>query len=60
MNESMNAAFLSGSSDVAPLGKLRPFLSYQHCRESLDLTKGKTYLLMGSSKDIHMDDRAQA
>ncbi|TWW59519.1 Complement C3 [Takifugu flavidus] len=49
----------SGSSDVAPQGKLRPFLSYQHCRESLGLTKGKTYLLMGSSKDIHRDDRAQ-
>lgn len=55
----MNAVFLSGSYDVAPQGKLRPFLSYQHCRESLGLTKGKTYLLMGSSKDIHRVDRAQ-
>eukprot|EP00066_Takifugu_rubripes_P006969 XP_003972135.1 PREDICTED: complement C3-like [Takifugu rubripes] len=49
----------SGTSDVAPQGKMRPFLSYQHCRESLGLTKGKTYLLMGSSKDIHRDDRGQ-
>lgn len=55
----MNAGFLSGSYDVGPLGKLRPFLSYQHCRESLDLTKGKTYLLMGSSKDIHRDAQGQ-
>ncbi|XP_018535312.1 LOW QUALITY PROTEIN: complement C3-like [Lates calcarifer] len=49
-----------GSSDVGPLGKLRTFLSYQHCREALDLQKGKTYLLMGTSKDIHRDDENQS
>uniref|UniRef100_A0A4W6DRM3 Complement component c3a, duplicate 5 n=1 Tax=Lates calcarifer TaxID=8187 RepID=A0A4W6DRM3_LATCA len=49
-----------GSSDVGPLGKLRTFLSYRHCREALDLQKGKTYLLMGTSKDIHRDDENQS
>lgn len=44
---------------MAPLGKLRPFLSYQHCRESLGLAKGQTFLIMGSSKDIHRDEQAQ-
>uniref|UniRef100_A0A3Q3G355 Complement C3 n=1 Tax=Labrus bergylta TaxID=56723 RepID=A0A3Q3G355_9LABR len=46
-----------GSYDVGPRGKLRTFLSYQHCRESLDLEKGKTYLIMGTSKDIHKDEQ---
>ncbi|XP_027138175.1 complement C3 [Larimichthys crocea] len=45
-----------GSYDVGPQGKLRTFLSYPHCRESLDLVKGKHYLIMGTSKDIHRDD----
>uniref|UniRef100_A0A3P8SVT4 Complement component c3a, duplicate 5 n=1 Tax=Amphiprion percula TaxID=161767 RepID=A0A3P8SVT4_AMPPE len=48
-----------GSLDVAPLDKLRIFLSYQHCREALGLQKGKTYLVMGSSKDIHRDNQRQ-
>uniref|UniRef100_A0A8C9X2S2 Anaphylatoxin-like domain-containing protein n=1 Tax=Sander lucioperca TaxID=283035 RepID=A0A8C9X2S2_SANLU len=38
----------------------RTFLSYPHCRESLDLGTGKTYLIMGTSKDIHRDDRHQS
>ncbi|XP_045902912.1 complement C3-like [Micropterus dolomieu] len=46
-----------GSSDVGPRGKLRTFLSYPHCRESLDLRTGKTYLVMGTSKDIHRDNQ---
>ncbi|XP_045902911.1 complement C3-like [Micropterus dolomieu] len=46
-----------GSSDVGPQGKLRTFLSYPHCRESLDLRTGKTYLVMGTSKDIHRDNQ---
>ncbi|XP_076583460.1 complement C3-like [Chaetodon auriga] len=46
-----------GSSDVGPQGKLRTFLSYPHCRESLDLKTGKTYLIMGTSKDIHRDEQ---
>nr|BAA88901.1 complement component C3 [Paralichthys olivaceus] len=49
-----------GSYDVAPQGKLRTFLSYQHCRESLDLGKGKMYLIMGTSKDIHRDDQNES
>ncbi|XP_040891542.1 complement C3-like [Toxotes jaculatrix] len=49
-----------GSSDVGPQGKLRTFLSYPHCRESLDLVQGKTYLIMGTSKDIHRDDQNQS
>ncbi|XP_042340611.1 complement C3-like isoform X1 [Plectropomus leopardus] len=48
-----------GSYDVGPLDKLRTFLSYPHCRESLDLAEGKTYLIMGTSKDIHRDDQDQ-
>ncbi|XP_070831488.1 complement C3-like [Chaetodon trifascialis] len=45
-----------GSYDVGPQGKLRVFLSYPHCREALDLIRGKTYLIMGTSKDIHRDE----
>ncbi|XP_008300942.1 complement C3-like [Stegastes partitus] len=48
-----------GSLDVAPADKLRTFLSYQHCREALGLQKGRTYLVMGSSRDIHRDDQRQ-
>ncbi|KAF3837475.1 hypothetical protein F7725_004939 [Dissostichus mawsoni] len=49
-----------GTFDVGPLNKLRTFLSYPHCRESLDLVVGKTYLIMGTSDDIHRDDAHQA
>ncbi|XP_074487252.1 complement C3-like [Sebastes fasciatus] len=49
-----------GIFDVGPLNKLRTFLSYLHCRESLDLGTGKTYLIMGSSKDIQRDDQHQS
>ncbi|KAF1388626.1 hypothetical protein PFLUV_G00092240 [Perca fluviatilis] len=45
-----------GSLDESPLNKTRTFLSYPHCRESLDLGTGKTYLIMGTSKDIYRDD----
>ncbi|XP_041838070.1 complement C3-like [Melanotaenia boesemani] len=45
-----------GSKDQAPLGQLRTFLSYQHCREALDLRVGKDFLIMGSSSDIHKDE----
>ncbi|KAM7010010.1 complement C3-like [Tautogolabrus adspersus] len=53
-------AIKEGSSDVGPRGKLRTFLSYQHCRLSLDLGIGKTYLIMGTSKDIHLDEQNQS
>ncbi|KAM9363627.1 complement C3-like [Symphorus nematophorus] len=46
-----------GSHDVGPQGKRRTFLSYPHCRDPLDLGRGKTYLIMGSSKDIHRDEQ---
>ncbi|XP_029287432.1 complement C3a.1 [Cottoperca gobio] len=49
-----------GNSDVGPLNKLRTFLSYPHCRESLDLVTGKTFLIMGTSQDIHRDDQHQS
>ncbi|XP_047433333.1 complement C3-like isoform X2 [Mugil cephalus] len=48
-----------GSFDVGSHGKKRMFLSFQHCRESLGLKQGKTYLVMGSSKDIRRDDKKQ-
>ncbi|XP_073327894.1 complement C3-like [Pagrus major] len=46
--------------DVGPLGKLRPFLSFQHCREGLNLKIGKLYLIMGVAKDIHKDEENQS
>nr|QNA47551.1 complement C3-like protein [Amphiprion clarkii] len=42
-----------GTTDVSPQNQLRTFLGYQHCREALDLKQNKTYLIMGTSKDIH-------
>uniref|UniRef100_A0A673AC78 Complement C3-like n=1 Tax=Sphaeramia orbicularis TaxID=375764 RepID=A0A673AC78_9TELE len=48
-----------GSYDVGPQGGLRPFLGYQHCREALDLKPNKTYLVMGTAKDIHRDEQHQ-
>uniref|UniRef100_A0A3Q1ETH9 Complement C3-like n=1 Tax=Acanthochromis polyacanthus TaxID=80966 RepID=A0A3Q1ETH9_9TELE len=41
-----------GTTDVGPQSQLRTFLSYQHCRDALDLKQNKTYLIMGTSKDI--------
>ncbi|PWA14974.1 hypothetical protein CCH79_00014289 [Gambusia affinis] len=46
-----------GPTDTNVQGKLRTFLSHQHCRHALNLEKGKTYLIMGSSKDIYRDDQ---
>ncbi|TDH11152.1 hypothetical protein EPR50_G00057960 [Perca flavescens] len=48
--------FKEGSTDVGPKNKQRTFLRYPQCRESLLLETGKTYLIMGTSKDIHRDD----
>uniref|UniRef100_A0A3P9M598 Complement component c3a, duplicate 5 n=1 Tax=Oryzias latipes TaxID=8090 RepID=A0A3P9M598_ORYLA len=48
-----------GRADVGPTGKLLPFLSYPYCRKALNLQKGKTYLVMGSSKDIQRDEKYQ-
>uniref|UniRef100_A0A7N8XVI9 Complement C3 n=1 Tax=Mastacembelus armatus TaxID=205130 RepID=A0A7N8XVI9_9TELE len=52
--------YFTGNSDVGPQDKLRAFLSYQHCREALDLQIGKNYLVMGTSGDIHRDDENQS
>lgn len=52
--------FITGNNDVGPLGKLRTFLSYPHCRAALDLGTGKTYLIMGISRDIYRDERSQS
>ncbi|KAM7418855.1 hypothetical protein PAMA_016129 [Pampus argenteus] len=49
-----------GSDDESPQGKLRTFLSYPLCREALDLGKGKTFLIMGTSEDIYRDDPTQS
>nr|XP_040041542.1 complement C3-like [Gasterosteus aculeatus aculeatus] len=49
-----------GSKDVGPVNKLRTFISLPHCRESLDLRLGKTYLIMGSSQDITADENDQS
>uniref|UniRef100_A0A672HAZ1 NTR domain-containing protein n=1 Tax=Salarias fasciatus TaxID=181472 RepID=A0A672HAZ1_SALFA len=46
------AVIMAGNTDVGPMGKLRSFLSHQHCRGAVGLQKGKTYLIMGSSQDI--------
>ncbi|XP_029941660.1 complement C3-like [Salarias fasciatus] len=48
-----------GNTDVGPMGKLRSFLSHQHCRGAVGLQKGKTYLIMGSSQDIRRHDQGQ-
>ncbi|KAM9363158.1 complement C3-like [Symphorus nematophorus] len=45
-----------GNYDVAPQGKLRTFISHEHCRAALDLRAGKNYLIMGSSKEIRTDE----
>ncbi|XP_063333362.1 complement C3-like [Pelmatolapia mariae] len=45
-----------GNTDVGPEGQPRTFLSSQHCREAQGLTASKTYLIMGTSKDIYKDD----
>uniref|UniRef100_A0A8C8DL88 Complement component c3a, duplicate 5 n=1 Tax=Oryzias sinensis TaxID=183150 RepID=A0A8C8DL88_9TELE len=55
--ESSKIEYGKRSTDVGPRGKLRPFLSYPHCRDALNLQKGKTYLIMGSSRDIHRDEK---
>ncbi|XP_046890664.1 complement C3-like [Hypomesus transpacificus] len=44
---------LKGGIDKGAMGNLREFVAFALCRESLDLQKGKTYLLMGVSKDVY-------
>lgn len=47
----------TGTTDVNPMGEQRLFLGYPHCRSSLNLIKGKTYLVMGASHDIYSDEK---
>ncbi|XP_029003662.1 complement C3-like isoform X2 [Betta splendens] len=47
-----------GSFDVGPQGN-RTYLGYPHCRVGLGLETGKTYLIMGTSKDIYKDEKKQ-
>uniref|UniRef100_A0A3B3VMM1 Complement C3-like n=1 Tax=Poecilia latipinna TaxID=48699 RepID=A0A3B3VMM1_9TELE len=42
--------------DVEAQGKQRKFLGKKACRDALDLQTGKTYLIMGSSRDINNDE----
>ncbi|TDH08997.1 hypothetical protein EPR50_G00103790 [Perca flavescens] len=48
-----------GSLDESPQNKQRTFLSHSYCRKSLGLRMGKTYLIMGTSNDIHIVDRPE-
>ncbi|XP_077426276.1 complement C3-like isoform X1 [Vanacampus margaritifer] len=48
-----------GNVDMGSQGKLRTFLSYPHCRDTLELEIGKSYLIMGASRDIHKDEQRQ-
>ncbi|XP_056225995.1 LOW QUALITY PROTEIN: complement C3-like [Seriola aureovittata] len=49
----------SGYTDVNPLNELRKFTSHPQCRQSLELTVGKTYLLMGTDKNIRRNPQSQ-
>ncbi|KAG7223749.1 hypothetical protein INR49_026431 [Caranx melampygus] len=42
-----------GRVDLNPKQRLRTFLSLPSCKEPLGLSVGKTYLIMGTSKDIY-------
>uniref|UniRef100_A0A672GZB2 Netrin module non-TIMP type domain-containing protein n=1 Tax=Salarias fasciatus TaxID=181472 RepID=A0A672GZB2_SALFA len=59
LKEVVCAVIMAGNTDVGPMGKLRSFLSHQHCRGAVGLQKGKTYLIMGSSQDIRRHDQGQ-
>ncbi|XP_027138596.1 complement C3-like isoform X2 [Larimichthys crocea] len=48
------------SYDGSLPGKMCTFLSSPHCREALDLRKGKTYLIMGASEGLHKDEASQS
>lgn len=52
--------YFAGSYDVGAQGKLRIFFSQPRCRKSLNLVKGKTYLIMGASRDIYRDKQEQS
>ncbi|XP_036383937.1 complement C3-like [Megalops cyprinoides] len=39
-------------TDTGVTGKERIFMAHPYCREAIDLTEGKTYLIMGKSDDL--------
>ena len=55
-----NWMLITETCDVGPLDKLREFLSFQHCRDGLNLKIGKTYLIMGVAQDIRKDEENQS
>ncbi|XP_062283436.1 LOW QUALITY PROTEIN: complement C3-like [Scomber scombrus] len=55
----MNVIKEAKSFDVIEPNALRIFLGYTHCRPAFDLKKGNTYLIMGTSRDIHVDNQRQ-
>lgn len=57
LKQNVHFFLTAGNNDVAPEGKERIFLGFPHCRAALDLKKDQNYLIMGASKDIHVDRR---
>ncbi|KAM9769655.1 complement C3-like [Menidia menidia] len=47
-----------GYADLSPSNQLRTFIAQVDCREALDLKASKTYLIMGSSTEIHRDEHS--
>ncbi|XP_072318357.1 complement C3-like [Eucyclogobius newberryi] len=49
-----------GTYDKNAEGQLRHFISFSHCRESLNLQKNKGYLIMGASEDTLKNAHTQS
>uniref|UniRef100_A0A3Q2NZ05 Complement C3 n=1 Tax=Fundulus heteroclitus TaxID=8078 RepID=A0A3Q2NZ05_FUNHE len=52
-----HCACAEGNIDLGAQGKQRKFLGKKTCKDALDLQTGKTYLIMGSSRDINKDEQ---
>ncbi len=52
--------FITGNYDVGTRDGLRYFLGFSHCSHFLNLKKGRTYLIMGTSGDIRKDEQNQS
>ncbi|XP_077371756.1 complement C3-like [Festucalex cinctus] len=55
----VNQVIKEGNKDMGAQGKLRTFVSSPHCRDALQLDIGKSYLIMGTLKNINRDDQTQ-
>lgn len=55
----LNSISITGTVDSDSLGKLRKFITFPFCRSSLDLRIGKTYLIMGTGRDVSVGANAQ-